>query len=90
MSNIQFQIIRGERKGFDMVKKRRSWEEIFKDLRQTAVSKKDAKKLSNLRTGISLFIEIDESMTMHEVIDKFEAHVKENIQQFEELRNLLA
>ena len=73
-----------------MAKKRRNWEEIFEDLRKTAESERNAKKLNNLRTGISLFIEIDESMTMNEVIDKFEAHVKENIQQFEELRNLLA
>ena len=73
-----------------MAQKRRSWEEIFEDLRKTAATQKNAKKLNNLRTGIGLFIEIDESMTMHEVIDKFEAHVKENMQQFEEFRKLLA
>ena len=72
-----------------MTKEHRNWQEIFEDLRKTVASNKDEKNLLNLRAVIGLFIELDESMAMHEVIDKFEEYVYENIQYFEELRKVL-
>ena len=72
-----------------MTKEHRNWQEIFEDLRKTVGSNKDEKNLLNLRAGIGLFIELDESMAMHEVLDKFEEYVYENIQYFEELRKVL-
>jgi hypothetical protein len=66
-----------------------SWKEIFKGLREVVGSKEKEPELQNVRTSIGFFMPVDDSMTMSEVIDRFEKHVEENFQFFEDLRKLL-
>jgi len=67
----------------------RSWEEIFEDLREVVFSKEKEAELKNVRASIGFFIKIDDSMCMSEVIDKFEKHVADNFEFFEDIRKLL-
>jgi hypothetical protein len=67
----------------------RSWKEIFQDLRAAAAANEKKAELKNVRNSIGFFMPVDDSMTMPEVIDKFEKHVTENFEFFEDLRKLL-